>query len=150
MNTMTDKKRKELHYLSLGMFALIALKITDLLSFLMHVKDIDTTSLGDAAPAAISLLNGMGIAISAVSIIVLAILGIKGMREAKNPTAARFHITLAFISCIVFGVSTISQIVDLIKSTSLFDDIGSVLISGLFFFDTLSYAMAARAVRVKD
>lgn len=148
MNTPADNKRKELHYLSIGMFALIALKIVDLLSFLMNVKDIDTTGMDAAAPAAISLLNGIVIAISAIGIIVLAILGVKGLMEAKKPTAARFHITLAFVACIFFAAGTVIEITELFKSADLFDDIGSVLISGLFFIDTLSYGLAAKAVRV--
>lgn len=146
-----ENKRKELRYLSLGMFALIILQIIDILQFMMNLKALDLAGVdAAAAQVALPLINSLAIIPSVIGIIILAILGIKGLKEAKDPTSARFHIVLAFIASVCYGLSTISDIGSLFKSTDLFNAIGPVLLSGLFFIDTLSYALTAKAIRVKE
>lgn len=148
MNNMMDNKLKELRFVSLGMFALIALKIIDILQVLIDMEAMDTTGMDAAVLAARPLVSGLIIAVSAISIIVLAILGIKGLREANAPSSSRYHIILASVASVFFGFSFISEIVALFQGTNATGDVGPVLIAGLFVIDTVHYAMTAKALRV--
>lgn len=142
-----DTKRKEFQLVSLGMFALIILQISRILQIIIDMDAVDTTGMSANAIAAMPFVNGLLIGISAIGVIVLAILGVKGLREVSDPTSSRYHIILASIASVFFGLGLIAEIVDLFRSGNLSNEITTVMISSLFFIDTLHYAVTAKALR---
>lgn len=149
MMTTMDKKRQELRFVSMGMFALIALQIANILQIYLDLDAVDTTGLDAAALTALPMIGGLMIGLSVIGVIVLAILGVKGVREADTPSTSRYHIVLAFIASAFFSFGLISEFVELFRSTAAVTDFKSLLIPSLFVIDTLHYAVTARTLRLK-
>lgn len=145
-----ENTRKELRYLSLGMFAFIVYEIVNIATYLLGASRLDTTAMEAAAAAMLPFIHALAVAGSVASIIVFAILGIKGLKESQEPTSAKFHIRLATIAFVVFTLSTIFGAINLFSSTDVFNDLGGVLFSSLFAIDCFGYAKAAKAIRIQE
>lgn len=142
-----SKSRKDLRLLSIIVLICVAI------SFVMTM--IDICQFGLALPSVV--IEGVSkevIEILAITIIVFKLLflfpqvyvGIKGIKEAKNPTKAKAHIVWAFIITLLFALATIAAIIDVIKALN----IDTILVLAEIAIDTIffgSYYVIARRVR---
>ena len=157
-----EKIMKELKSLSLFIGVMAVSQALNLLSYLDAMKDIDAAALSamssvDLSTMGISLdtilpiVKGIGAAPFVLSILLHLILCIKGLKEANDPSPAKFHIVLAVIALIGYAFATISNI------AALFNNEGDMLLkvlnaviapasAALMFY----YSKCARQIRTKE
>lgn len=141
--------RKQLHYISLGLFLMIIFSIFNNASLILEMNNLDVATMTAEQLAAKPFAYGVVIAGALFHVIVLAFLGIKGIKEAKEPTNARFHIILAIIVCVFSGLSAVSMIVNLFNGAQFFKIICELLFALIVAVDTFLYAKYAKAIRAE-
>ena len=141
------KKRKEL--LIYGI-VLIVLAIIDILKLIL---DLDSDIFGTVqtedqlVQTVIKIVFYVIISISALSILIELFLGGKGIAESKNPSGAKFHISLAKFIGIINIVFAVIIVISMFNSTDLksdFETLSLCMIDIIFMF---SYASVAKSVR---
>ena len=152
-----EKITKDFKGLSLFMIALAlfqAHSVTVLLRsltdevILNNMANTDFASLGITAESLIPVVRIGTIIPSILTILVYIFLCFKGLKEAKDPSGAKFHIILAYIWAVLAAFSTIASVVMLVKgsadvvTTAL--DAGASLCSSLLLFYYAKYAKEIR------
>ena len=109
-----DKDRKTLKEYSVVLLVLAGLSLIRLV-FDFCTIGFDVLALGVEGVSE-SLLKTITIIIFAIAIILLipeVYVGVKGIKEAKNPTGAKAHITWSLILLILTTIGAISSIIDI-------------------------------------
>ena len=157
-----EKISKELKGLSLFIGVMGVLQVLDLLTYLDAVKDMDAAAISamssvDLSTVGVSLstilpiVKGIGAVPFVLSILLHLILCIKGLKEAKDPSPAKFHIVLAIIGIIGYAFVTLTAIADLFSSEGdmvlkVLEVVVSAASAALMFY----YSKYARQLRAKE
>ena len=157
-----EKIMKELKSFSLSIGVIAVTQALNLLSYLDAMKEIDATALsamssvdlstiGVSSDSILPIVKGIGAAPFVLIILLHLILCIKGLKEASDPSPAKFHIVLAVIGIIGYVFATISNIAALFNGEGdmlfkILDVMITVASAVLMFF----YIKCARQIRTKE
>lgn len=157
-----EKIIKEFRSTSLFIGVMAVLQVLNLLTYLDAVKDLDAaamsaisaadlSTMGASASTILPIVKGIGALPFVVSILLHLILCIKGVKEAKEPSPAKYHIVLAIICMIGYAFVTLSMVAELFSGEvdmvlQVLDIVISVGSAVLMFY----YSKYARQIRAKE
>ena len=137
--------RKRLKLSSIVVLVFAGVHLIQIISELMF-GEINNAIIPEGAPDNILLITK--IILLSVSILLLLpqiYIGIKGIKIAKNPTAAKGHIVWAIILFVFAVLGLVEPIVNIINRGGLYDNgttIFSFLLEVMVYFDYIKYAIA--------
>ena len=141
------KKRKELLIYSI---VLIGLAILDILQLIL---DLDSgifellKTEDELVQTVMKVIFYVIISITALSILIELYLGGKGIAESKNPSGAKFHISLSKFIGIINIVFAVITVISMFNSTNLKSDFETLSLCVIDIIFMFSYANAAKRVR---
>ena len=154
-----EKLNKDMKGLSYFIGAMGFVQLGNLGMTISEVKKMDITSLGTvdyssigvSAETILSIVKVMSVVPSVLCMLALFFLCFKGIKEAKDPSPAKFHIILSAICGVCFAFGAIEFVANLLKdNTDLIWKLLNVLLSGCHAALMFFYFNYARKLRVKE
>lgn len=140
-----QKSRKSLKISSI---AILILAASDLLEIFANIiYGFDNVAIPEGAPENIILITQITLAVmSFLLLLPWVYVGVKGLKEAKNPTSARAHIVWGIILTVIEIIGVISAVMALISAGefSFANDFGLFygIVKVTVFFDYVNHARA--------
>jgi bacteriorhodopsin len=129
---------------------LIGLAIIDILQLILDLDSgvFDVLKTEDALiQTVMKVIFYVIISIIGLSILIELYLGGKGIAESKNPSGAKFHISLAKFIAIINIVLAVITVISMFNSTNLKSDFETLSLCTIDIIFMFSYASAAKRVR---
>ena len=143
-----EQSRKRLKITSLIVLLFAALTLLNIVSELL-LGDINDVAIPDGAPSNILLVTKIFATVVSVLLLVPQVyIGLKGLKEAKQPDKSKVHIVWGIILFALAIIGLISPAVAVIKQEAVFANVSqmlSVLVEVLVFFDYIKAAIDVRA-----
>ena len=112
---------------------------------------MDYTALGISTNTILTIVKVMTLMPYALSIVALSYLCIKGLREANDPSPAKFHLILAVICAVCYTCGAVDMLITLFSnSTDLLLKILEVVISAFTAVLLFYYFSYAKKIRTKE